>query len=388
MPPEPTVAELVRDVHGRLLARDPASAADLHQVIAEVRSSHPLLPRPTVHQVAAAVAARAVGLGPLDPVLADPSVSDVMVNGSGPVWIERAGRLERTDLTLSATDVTLLIERILGPLGLRADRTSPIADARLADGSRVNVVVPPLAIDGPSLTIRRFGTRPIELVELCPPGVTELLTWAIQARCNLVVSGGTGAGKTTMLNALAAHLPAGERIITVEDTAELRLPHEHVVRLEARPATADGVGATDIRSLVRTALRMRPDRILVGEVRGAEALDMLWAMNTGHDGSLSTCHASSPPDALRRLEVMVLTAGLELPLLAVRDQLTAAIDLVVQMARSANGARRVTAVGEVIDQPNPDQRVRLLAGPAGLERLPHRPPRDPSAPTPDPAWCR
>jgi pilus assembly protein CpaF len=384
---EPAHDDVVHAVHSRLLARDPAAAGDRGRVAAEVRREHPLLPEPDVQAVASAVAARAVGLGPLEPILADGDVTEVMVNGTGRVWIERQGRLEALGLLLVRREVDLLVERILGPLGLRADRTSPIADARLSDGSRVNVVVPPLAVDGPCLTIRRFGARCIPLEELCPPGVAELLAWAVRARCSVIVSGGTGAGKTTLLNALAALLPPDERIVTVEDTAELRLPHEHVVRLEARPATADGVGAADIRALVRNALRMRPDRIVVGEVRGPEALDMLWAMNTGHDGSLSTCHANSPVDALRRLEVMVLSAGLELPLAAVRDQLTSAVDLVVQIARLADGSRRIVAVGEVIDPPEATRRIRPLAGPTGLSALPHRPARAVGAPAPDPAWC-
>ncbi|MFZ6003594.1 MAG: CpaF family protein [Actinomycetota bacterium] len=378
---------LARDVHARLLERDPAAAADPRQVRDEIRSGDPLLPRHTVQEVAEAVTARAVGLGLLEPVLADPAISEVMVNGTGPVWIERAGQLEALPLTLARPEVELLIERILGPLGLRADRTSPIADARLPDGSRVNVVVPPLAVDGPCITIRRFGARPIPLVELCPPGVSELLGWAVRARCSVIVSGGTGAGKTTLLNALAAELPSGERIVTVEDTAELRLPHSHVVRLEARSATADGLGAVDIRGLVRNALRMRPDRIVVGEVRGPEALDMLSAMNTGHDGSLSTCHANSTADALRRLETMVLSAGLELPLAAARDLITSAVDLIVQVARLADGSRRVVAVGEVVDPPKSGERIRLIADHAGLVALPQRPARATGAPAPDPRWC-
>ncbi len=311
-----------------------------------------------------------------------------MVNGPGPVWVERRGRLEQTGLVLSAADVDLLAERIVSPLGLRADRRSPVADARLADGSRVNVVVPPLAVDGTCITIRRFGARPHDLADLCPPGVAELLTWAVTARANLVVSGGTGAGKTTVLNSLGAALPAGERLVTVEDTAELRLPGDHVVRLEARPASADGIGAIGIRDLVRNALRMRPDRILVGEVRGPEALDMVWAMNTGHEGSLTTCHANSPADALRRLELMVLGAGLELPLHAVRDQLGAALDLVVHVARLGDGRRGVVAVAEVLDPPRPEARVRPLADRGGLRALPERPPRSVTAPEPEPGWCR
>ncbi len=388
MPPDHARRELVRALHRQLLDGDPHAAADPALVAAEVRRSQPLLPAAEVDAVATAVRERAVGLGVLEPVLADPTVTDVMVNGTGPVWIERAGRLEQLEMHLAPADVELLVERILGPLGLRADRTSPVADARLPDGSRVNVIVPPLAIDGPCLTIRRFAVRPVSLAELSPPGVAELLTWAVRARCSIVVSGGTGAGKTTLLNALGAHLPPHERIVTVEDTAELRLPLGHVVRLEARPATADGLGAVAIRDLVRNALRMRPDRIVVGEVRGAEALDMLWAMNTGHDGSLSTVHANSPHDALRRLELMVLSAGLDLPLAAVRDQLTAAVDLVVQVARLADGRRRIIAVAEVADPPSAARRVHVLAAADGLHALPNRPARAAGVPAPDPGWCR
>lgn len=388
MPRDAVNDALIDAVHGRLLVRDPSAAGDPRQVVAEVRSSHPLLPELDVQTVAHGVTARAVGLGMLDSILADPTVTEVMVNGDGVVWIERCSDLERVDVRLRAEEIRLLVERILGPLGLRVDRTAPIADARLPDGSRVNVVVPPLAIDGPCLTIRRFGARAIELAELCPPTVAELLTWAVCARQSIVVSGGTGAGKTTLLNALAALLPAHERIVTVEDTAELRLPHDHVVRLEARPPTADGLGAIDIRQLVRNALRMRPDRIVVGEVRGPEALDMLWAMNTGHDGSLSTCHANSPLDALRRLEVMVLSAGLDLPLAAVRDQLGAAVDLVVQVARASGGVRRIVAVAEVAEPEDGGARIRPLATADGVHALPHRAPRSADTPPPDPRWCR
>ena len=379
---------LVERVHAALLADHPERSADLPQVLHDVRRADPLLPHAEAMAVARAVAARVSGLGPLEPLLADDAVTEVMVNGHGSVWVERAGELVRAPIDLAPTEVDLLVERIVGPLGLRADRTSPIADARLPDGSRVNVVVPPLAVDGPCVTIRRFGARRIPLGALCPPGVEDLLAWCVRARSNVIVSGGTGAGKTTVLNALGAMLPEAERIVTVEDTAELRLPASHVVRLEARPGTADGVGATTIRQLVRNALRMRPDRIIVGEVRGAEAVDMLWAMNTGHEGSLSTCHANSPLDTLRRLEVMVLSAGLDLPITAVRDQLSSALDLVVQVARSGEGRRSVVAVAEVIDPaPADGPRVRLLAGPTGLHDLPRRAPRAPGVPPPDPAWC-
>jgi pilus assembly protein CpaF len=306
------------------------------------------------------------------------------------VWVERGGVLERTDVVLSTAAIDHAIERIVAPLGLRADRSSPLLDARLPDGSRVNAVVPPLAVDGPCLTIRRFGPRAVALAELCPPGVAALLGWAVAAHLNIVVVGGTGAGKTTLLNALAAAIPPGERIVTVEDAAELRLPGDHVVRLEARPANAEGAGAVGVRALVRNALRMRPDRILVGEVRGAEALDMLQAMNTGHEGSLSTCHANGPADALARLETMVLGGGVALPSAAVREQLVASVDLVVQVARVPGGGRRVVAVAEVVPELDARSRpvVRALAGPRGVLALPSRPARRSDVPAPDPSWVR
>lgn len=279
--------------------------------------------------------------------LRDPSVSEIMVNGPGPVWIERDGRVEATGTILDAETIELLIEQTVAPLGRRIDRSSPMVDARLADGSRLNAVVPPVAVDGPYVTIRRFSVRPIPLADFAGPGVVAALRWAVAARCNLVVSGGTGAGKTTLLNALAASIPPGERVVTVEDAAELALASDHVVRLEARPADRDGVASVTIRQLVRNALRMRPDRIIVGEVRGAETLDMLQAMNTGHEGSLSTCHANSPDDAISRLETMVLLDGGAVPLPAVRDQITAAVDLVVHVARRPRGGRRITSVAEI-----------------------------------------
>ncbi|MFP5256427.1 MAG: CpaF family protein [Acidimicrobiia bacterium] len=381
------LATVAERVHADLIGR-PAGVIDRAGLIAAVRADHPLLPTAEVEAVVEAVTARADGLGPLEPLLRDPTVTEVMVNGGGAVWAERHGRLERTGVELTELEVELLVERIVSPLGLRADRRSPMADARLADGSRVNVVVPPLAIDGPCVTIRRFGARAVPLAAMCPPGVEELLRWAVEARSNVVVSGGTGAGKTTLLNSLAATLPPSARIVTVEETAELRLPHDHVIRLEARPASADGAGAVSLRHLVRNALRMRPDRILVGEVRGPEALEMLWAMNTGHEGSLSTCHANSPLDALRRLELMVLTAGLELPLSAVRDQITSAVDLLVQVARLADGRRSIVAVAEVLDPPVEGRRTRPLAGPDGLHDLPQRAVRAPEASLPSPRWCR
>ncbi len=326
---------------------EPAGPQRRAAVAAAVRRRHPLLPDATVQAEVDRVVWQIEGLGPLQPLLDDDAVTDVLVNGDGCVWVERQGRLCRTDLHLDAATVLLLIERVVAPLGLRIDRSSPLVDARLPGGARVNAVVAPLAVDGPLLTIRRFGADAVPLGAFAPPPVAALLAAAVRERRNILVSGGTGSGKTTLLNALAAELPPAERVVTVEDAAELRLPGEHVVRLEARPANVDGVGAVAIRDLVRNALRMRPDRIIVGEVRGPEALDMLQAMNTGHEGSMSTCHANSPVDALRRLETMVLLAGVALPLVSVRDQVVSSIDLVVHVARRPDGGRRVVAVAEV-----------------------------------------
>ena len=324
------------------------SADERSRLVTElVRVEDPLLTDRQVRAAVDHVLARTDGLGQLEPLLADPTVTEVMVNGGRDVWVERSGRLERTAITLDDATVARAIERIVAPLGLRVDRSSPLVDARLPDGSRVNAIVRPLAIDGPCLTIRRFGVVTIPLERFCGEGVAALLRWAVAARSNIVVSGGTGSCKTTLLNAIAAHLPPQERIITIEDTAELRLPGAHVVRLEARPANADGAGEQRIRDLVRNALRMRPDRIVVGEVRGEEALDMLQAMNTGHEGSLSTCHANSPADALRRLETMIVLGAGDLPLAAVREQIASSLDLVVQVARGRGGERVVAAVHEV-----------------------------------------
>jgi pilus assembly protein CpaF len=343
-------ANLARSVHARLIDERVAGSATLArtEVAAAVRDAAPLLGPSRVAEVVDRVMATVSGLGALEPLLADDDVNEVMVNGPGAVWIERGGRLEQTDVMLDVDEIRHLIEKVVGPLGLRVDRLSPLVDARLPDGSRINAVVPPLAVDGPCLTIRRFGARRVELAEMTGLAVVALLRWAVQARLNILVSGGTGAGKTTVLNALARFVPAGERLITVEDVAELALDHPHVVRLEARPPTADGIGEVEIRDLVRNALRMRPDRIVVGEVRGVEALDMLQAMNTGHEGSLSTCHANTPEDALRRIESMILMSGADLPLHALRDQIRASIDLVVEVTRAASGRRTIAAVAEVL----------------------------------------
>src|SRR5690349_19167719 len=315
-------------------------------------------------ELARRVAQLSFGLGPLEPLLTDPDVDEVMVCGTRPVWVERAGRLEETAVAFADEGELLhAIERILAPLGRRVDEAEPLCDARLPDGSRVNVVIPPLALDGPVLTIRRFRQRGLgdeDLVELGTWSVPlrDFLARAVRARLNVLVTGGTGSGKTTTLNALSSFVPAGERIVTIEDTAELRLRQPHVVRLEARPPSVEGRGEVTIRRLVRNALRMRPDRIVVGEVRGPEALDMLAAMSTGHDGSLCTVHAGSPEEALRRLETLALMAGLGLPHAAIREQVSDAIDLIVHQARQPGGGRRVVAVAEV---------VRVAAGPATRE---------------------
>jgi len=381
-----TSSDLTARVRGRLVNEGAVDNGALEQRVGVlVREEAPLLTSEAHAEAVSAVLADVAGLGALEPLLADHDVTEVMVNGPGPVWVERGGRLLRTDVVLAAPAIEHLIEKVVAPLGLRVDRSSPLVDARLPDGSRVNAVVPPLSVDGPCLTIRRFGARVIALDAFCPPGVEALLTWAVRARLNILVSGGTGAGKTTLLNALAAVIPDEERVVTIEDAVELRLPGPHVVRLEARPANAEGAGEVRLRDLVRNALRMRPDRIVVGEVRGPEALDMLQAMNTGHEGSLSTCHANSPPDALRRLETMVLMGDVALPLAAVQDQVRAALDLVVQVARRPRGGRAIVAVDEVVDDEGPT-RTRRLAAPSGLSELPTRPPRDLAAPPADRKW--
>jgi len=314
--------------------------------------------------LAARVAERAVGLGPLEPLLRDPTVDELLVCGTAPVWIERGGRLTQTDVRFgSEADLRDAIERILAPLGRRADEAEPLCDARLPDGSRVNVVLPPLALDGPLLTIRRFrprGFAPADLLahDTLTPPLLDFLGRAVAARCTLLICGGTGSGKTTTLGALAAFVDSGERVVTIEDSAELRLALPHVVRLEARPPNLEGRGEVTIRRLVRNALRMRPDRLIVGEVRGPEALDLLVALSTGHAGSLCTIHAGSGAEALRRLETLALMADVGLPIAAIRDQIADAVDIVVRQERGSDGVRRVVEVAEV---------VRVAAGPAVRE---------------------
>jgi pilus assembly protein CpaF len=381
---------LVDRVHAQVLHRDeafdPGDRGEAWRRVAElVRLDSPLLDEPGVRSVTESVLARAIGLGPLEPLLADPLVTDVMVNGGGRVWIDRAGALEPAGLVLTEPTVLLLVERVLAPLGLHVDRSRPVVDARLPDGSRVHVVVRPLAVDGPCLTIRRFGRRAVRLDEVASSGVAALLAWAVRARSNIVVCGGAGAGKTTLLNALAASIPADERVITLEDSAELRLPGDHVVRLEARPAGGEGRGEVRIRDLLRASLRMRPDRIVVGEVRSGEALDMLQAMNTGHEGSLSTCHANGPAEALHRLETLVLMGEVDLPHAVVREQIATAVDLVVHIARTPSG-RRITEVAEVGRLDGGNLGVRPLVEDGRLAALPTRPVRSAPAGVPCAEW--
>ena len=293
------------------------------------------------------------GLGPLEPLLQDPTISDILVNGYKEVYVERAGMLEETQIMFKDnTHLSHIIDKIVSAVGRRVDESSPMVDARLPDGSRVNVIIPPLAVDGPHLSIRRFGHIPISEDDLLAgealtQNMLEFLRGAVRSRLNIVVSGGTGAGKTTLLNVLSGYISDKERIVTVEDSAELKLKQRHVVRLECRPANVEGKGAVKQRQLVINCLRMRPNRIIVGEVRGEEALDMLQAMNTGHDGSLTTIHANSPRDAIARMETMALMANLNLPEKAVRAQIAAAVTLVVQVARFNDGTRRITHITEI-----------------------------------------
>ena len=308
------------------------------------------------------------GLGPLEPLMNDPAVTDILVNHAHEVYVERHGRLELTDVVF-ADDRHLMrvIQRIVAPLGRRIDESSPMVDARLPDGSRVNALVPPLSLNGPALSIRRFGKDPLGIDDLVMhksilPEIVDFLVAATEARLSFLISGGTGAGKTTMLNALSAHIPAGERVVTIEDSAELILKHKHVVRQETRPANTEGAGEVTQRDLVRNSLRMRPDRIIVGEVRGAEALDMLQAMNTGHEGSLTTIHANDTRDALARLEMMVAMSGFDLPVPVVRQYIATGIKLVVHLARLKGGVRRVMRVSELAGADDGSYRIEDVFG--------------------------
>lgn len=356
------VEALADSLRARLIERRRIEAAGGHSPVAElpdevrdlVEEEAALLGAEDRAAVEARIVRDTIGLGPLEDLLADPAVEEVMVNGPDSVYVERGGQIEAVGIRFAdEEELRNAIERILAPLGRRIDELSPMVDARLADGSRVNVVIPPLAIDGPALSIRRFGaTRPTprELVEMgtLTHGQCELLGEAVAERRSVLISGGTGSGKTTLLNALSSFIAADERVVTIEDAAELRLQQPHVVRLESRPGSVEGRGEITVRDLLRNALRMRPDRIVIGEVRGPEALDLLTALNTGHDGALSTVHANSPVDALGRLETLALMAGLGLPHEAITEQVQRGIDLVVHLERCRDGARRVTEVAEVV----------------------------------------
>jgi pilus assembly protein CpaF len=312
----------------------PVSRADRDRLVMEVQ-----------HEV--------FGLGPLETLMKDPEISDILVNSSSQIFVERYGKLEKTDVRFrDDSHLMQIIERIVTRVGRRVDESSPMVDARLADGSRVNAIIPPLALDGPVLSIRRFGAERLTVNDLIqfnsiPPQIAEVAAACVKSRLNMLVSGGTGAGKTTLLNCLSNFIPDNERIVTIEDSAELKLQQDHIVRLETRPANIEGQGAVTARDLVRNALRMRPDRIVIGEVRGGEALDMMQAMNTGHDGSISTVHANSARDALSRLETMMLMAGINLPERALREQVASALDVIVQLTRLSDGSRKVVEFAEV-----------------------------------------
>jgi pilus assembly protein CpaF len=333
--PEQLRSEVSRLAEGLIAVENaPLSAAERERLVEEVR--HELF-----------------GLGPLEPLLADPTISDILVNAPQNIYIERRGKLERTNVTFKDDEHLMrVIERIVSSVGRRIDESSPMVDARLADGSRVNAIIPPLALDGPVLSIRRFGADPLRMAKLIEIGaltkdIADMFEMCVRARLNVLISGGTGAGKTTLLNALSAYIPEDERIVTIEDSAELQLQQPHVVRLETRPPNIEGRGEVTQRDLVKNALRMRPDRIVIGEVRGGEAIDMLQAMNTGHDGSLTTVHANTPRDALTRLETMIQMTGMRLSDRAMRQQIASALNLVLQAARLSDGTRRVTSISEI-----------------------------------------
>ena len=318
-------------------------------------TENPLLNRSERERLIEEVLDETFGFGPLEILLKEPDIADIMINGPKTVFVERNGRIERSKVTFRNNDHLLqILDRIVSKMGRRVDETSPMVDARLPDGSRLNAIIPPLALDGPSLTIRKFGSNPLTLEDLLKfgaftPEMVMLLEGAIKARVNCIISGGTGSGKTTLLNTLSSFISHDQRVITIEDAAELQLQQEHVLRLETRPANIEGKGQVTATDLVKNALRMRPDRIIIGECRGAESLDMLQAMNTGHEGSLTTVHANSPRDAVSRLETMITMGGIELPIKALRQQFAAAVDLIIQVNRLQGGPRKITHVTEVLN---------------------------------------
>jgi pilus assembly protein CpaF len=357
--------ELKRLIHGKLVDKlDLSRVSDLEgeTLRREIRlvverlcdTENPLLNRMERERLIDEVLDETFGFGPLEVLLKDPTVSDILINGPQRIFVERRGKMEKTEVKFRDNEHLLqIIDRIVSKVGRRVDETSPMVDARLPDGSRFNAIIPPLALDGSSVSIRRFGSNPLKLEDLLnykafTPEMAMLMEACIKARLNIVISGGTGCGKTTLLNTLSSFIPGEERVITIEDAAELQLQQEHVVRLETRPPNIEGKGAITCRDLVRNALRMRPERIIIGECRGAESLDMLQAMNTGHAGSMTTLHANTPRDAQARLETMIMMAGLELPIKAMRQQISSAVDLIIQANRLQGGPRKVTSITEVM----------------------------------------
>jgi pilus assembly protein CpaF len=357
--------ELKRLIHGKLVDKlDLSRVSDLEgdTLRREIRlvverlcdTENPLLNRMERERLIDEVLDETFGFGPLEVLLKDPTISDILINGPHKIYVERRGKMEKSDVKFRDNDHLLqIIDRIVSKVGRRVDETSPMVDARLPDGSRVNAIIPPLALDGPSVSIRRFGANPLKLEDLLnykafTPEMAMLMEACIKARLNIVISGGTGCGKTTLLNTLSSFIPHEERIVTIEDAAELQLQQDHVVRLETRPPNIEGKGAITTRDLVRNALRMRPERIIIGECRGGETLDMLQAMNTGHAGSMTTLHANSPRDAQARLETMIMMAGMELPIKAMRQQISSAVDLIIQANRLQGGPRKVTSITEVM----------------------------------------
>src|SRR5262252_3357868 len=357
--------ELKRLIHSKLVDKlDLSRVSDLEgeTLRREIRlvverlcdTENPLLNRMERERLIDEVLDETFGFGPLEVLLKDPTVSDILINGPQKVYVERRGKMEKTEVKFRDNEHLLqIIDRIVSKVGRRVDETSPMVDARLPDGSRVNAIIPPLALDGPTMSIRRFGTNPLKLEDLLnykafTPEMAMLMEAAIKARLNIVISGGTGSGKTTLLNTLSSFIPHDERVVTIEDAAELQLQQDHVVRLETRPPNIEGKGAVQTRDLVKNALRMRPERIIIGECRGGESLDMLQAMNTGHAGSMTTLHANTPRDALARLETMIMLGGFEMPIKAMRQQVSSGIDLIIQANRLQGGPRKVTSITEVM----------------------------------------
>jgi pilus assembly protein CpaF len=358
--------ELKRLIHGKLVDKlDLSRVSDLdgETLRREIRlvverlcdTENPLLNRMERERLIDEVLDETFGFGPLEVLLKDPTISDILINGPNKIYVERRGKMEKSDVRFRDNDHLLqIIDRIVSKVGRRVDETSPMVDARLPDGSRVNAIISPLALDGASVSIRRFGANPLKLEDLLnykafTPEMAMLMEACIKARLNILISGGTGCGKTTLLNTLSSFIPSDERIVTIEDAAELQLQQDHVVRLETRPANIEGKGAVNTRDLVRNALRMRPERIIIGECRGGESLDMLQAMNTGHAGSMTTLHANTPRDAQARLETMIMMAGMELPIKAMRQQIASAVDVIIQANRLQGGPRKITSITEVMN---------------------------------------